>query len=226
MTKTGSRTRTTGRPKAGSRGRARGVRTRRRPGPAILGAAGTVLVAAIIAVAATGGSDGEQTERTARLTVTGAALPTYEDGRDPALGLPAPALEGESFEGTPATIVDDARPKAIVFLAHWCPHCQREVPLIQGWLDERGRPEDVDLYSVATSNDPAQPNYPPDEWLRREGWTVPVLVDDSTGSAATAYGLTAFPYFVFVDAEGNVVARATGELTVEQLEALLARVAG
>ena len=226
MTNRQRRTRSTGRSKAGARGRARGVLTRRGPGPAILGAAGAVLVAAIIAVAATGGNDGEPTERTARLTITGVELPAYEEGRDPALGLAAPALEGESFEGSPETIVDDGRAKAIVFLAHWCPHCQREVPLIQDWIDVHGRPANVDLYSVATSNDPAQPNYPPDEWLRREGWTVPVLVDDSSGSAATAYGLTAFPYFVFVDAEGKVVARATGELTVEQLETHLAQVAG
>jgi len=123
-------------------------------------------------------------------------------------------------------IGDDGKPKAIIFLAHWCPHCQREVPLIQAWLDRGGGPEDVDLYSVATAIDPARPNYPPGAWLEREGWSVPVLVDDAHDTAATAYGLTGYPFFVFVDARGDVVARAAGELTLPELEAYLALAAG
>jgi hypothetical protein len=83
-------------------------------------------------------------------------------------------------------------------------------------------PRGVDLYSVSTGVDPSQPNYPPAEWLRREGWSVPVLVDDPVGSAAEAYGLTGFPFFVFVDGDGDVVSRAAGELTIEQLQQHLA----
>ena len=187
--------------------------------PVILAVGGALVVAAVIAVVATGGNnEDQQAPSAAGVTVTGEALPAFAEGDDPAVGSPAPSLQGEDFAGNPVRIGEDGRPKAVVFLAHWCPHCQREVPLIQDWLDAQGPPEGVDLYSVATSIDPSQPNYPPDAWLEREGWSVPVLVDDSMDSAATAYGLTLFPYFVFIDAEGNVVARASGELTIEQLE--------
>jgi thiol-disulfide isomerase/thioredoxin len=189
----------------------------RRVGPAILAVVGALVVAAVIAILATGGDD-QETAPAAGVTVTGQSLPAFAEGNDPAVGLPAPTLRGEDFGGRPVTIVDDGRPKAIIFLAHWCPHCQREVPLIQDWLNSQGTPAGVDLYSVATSIDPSQPNYPPDAWLDREGWTVPVLVDDARDSAATAYGLTEFPYFVFVDGEGDVFARASGELTIEQLQ--------
>lgn len=195
---------------------------RRHLGPVVLVAAGALIVAAAIAILATGGNDEPQAVPPAHVRVTGESLPPFAEGEDPAVGMPAPTLQGEDFEGAPMTIGDDRRPKAIVFLAHWCPHCQREVPLIQNWLETAGAPEGVDLYSVATSIDPSEPNYPPDAWLHREGWTVPVLVDDSNNSAATAYGLTAFPYFVFVDAEGTVVARTTGEITIEQLQGYLA----
>jgi thiol-disulfide isomerase/thioredoxin len=192
-------------------------------GPAILALGGALVVAAVIAIVATiGADDDQQTTSAARVTVTGQALPAFAEGDDPAVGLSAPSLGGEDFGGNPVTIGDDGRPKALIFLAHWCPHCQREVPLIQDWLDAQGGPQGVDLYSVATSIDPSLPNYPPDAWLEREGWTVPVLVDDAGDGAATAYGLSAFPYFVFVDAEGNVVARASGELTIDQLEGYLA----
>jgi len=216
-----------GRAQAGERQRQRPRKPDRRRGsrsavPAILGALGVVVVAAIIAIVATAGDEEPGSIAPGRIVVTGDPLPGFAEGDDAAVGLVAPTLAGEDFEGRPVSIGDDGRPKAIIFLAHWCPHCQREVPLVQAWLDGGGEPPDVELYSVATSNDPAQPNYPPDEWLTREGWTVPVLVDDDAQSAALAYGLTAFPYFVFVDAQGNVVARASGELTIEQLEEYLA----
>ena len=48
------------------------------------------------------------------------------------------------------------------------------------------------------------------------------VITDPTGVVATAYGLTSFPYFVFVNADGTVAGRATGELPVEDLETILA----
>jgi hypothetical protein len=109
----------------------------------------------------------------------------------------------------------------LLFLAHWCPHCQREVPLVQGWVDGGGLPADVELVSVSTAIDPNAPNYPPDDWLQREGWTAPVITD-STGSVADAYGLSAFPFWVFVNADGTVAGRLTGELTTDQLDQIVA----
>jgi hypothetical protein len=71
-------------------------------------------------------------------------------------------------------------------------------------------PEDVDLYVVSTSPDPNRQNYPPSEWLA--DWPGPVLVDDESRQVASTFGLTAFPYMVFVYADGTVAARYTGAL--------------
>ena len=103
---------------------------------------------------------------------------------DPAIGRPAPQVHGFDFDGTPVAITADGRPKVAIFLAHWCPHCQAEVPLIQSWIEAGGVPDGVDLVSIATGIDSAAPNYPPDAWLEREGWTVPVIADP-TNSVAT-----------------------------------------
>ena len=154
----------------------------------------------------------------------GAALPAYAPGPDdPAIGRPIPEVDGAAFDGTPVTIKADGKPKLIIFLAHWCPHCQREVPVVQAWLDANGMPAGVELISVVTAIDPNRPNYPPDAWLAREHWEVPVIVD-ADGQVATSYGLTAFPYWVAVGADGTVAQRLTGELTPEQLDALVALV--
>ena len=40
------------------------------------------------------------------------------------------------------------------------------------------------------------------------------------------FGLTGYPYFVAVDGEGRVAARDSGELSVPELEALVARARG
>lgn len=159
-------------------------------------------------------------------TITGLGLVPFENPTgDPAVGRPAPTVVGASFDGRPVSIGGTGRPAIIIFLAHWCSHCQAEVPLVQAWLDGGGLPDGVDIVSVSTATDPAAPNYPPDAWLAREGWTPPVVVDP-TGSIADAYGLPGFPYFVFVDADGNVAGRISGEVPVADLEAIAADLAG
>jgi thiol-disulfide isomerase/thioredoxin len=158
--------------------------------------------------------------------ITGASLPEFKGATgDPAVGMPAPEIRGSDFDGTPVTIENDGRPKVLLFLAHWCPHCQREVPLVQAWMDSGAVPDGVDLISIATSIAPTAPNYPPDAWFQREGWTVPLIVDP-TNSVATAYGLSAFPYWVFIGPDGTVKARAVGELPIANLETIIRGLTG
>jgi thiol-disulfide isomerase/thioredoxin len=156
---------------------------------------------------------------------SGASLPVFAATTgDPAIGRPIPEVQGASFDGSSVAIHADGRPKLLLFLAHWCPHCQREVPVVQAWLDAGRLPGAVDLISVATASDPARPNYPPADWLRREHWQPPVLVD-ADNAAADRFGLSAFPYWVAVRSDGTVASRVTGELTPAQLDALAASVA-
>lgn len=154
--------------------------------------------------------------------ISGTPLPGFpgSGAADPAAGQPAPEVTGTDFEGTPVSIKADGRPKVLLFLAHWCPHCQREVPVVQAWANAGGVPAGVDVMAVVTSIDPSAPNYPPDAWLEREGWTSPVIVDPSN-TVAEAYGLTAFPFWVFVGPDGTVRARLIGELTAPDLEAAI-----
>lgn len=145
--------------------------------------------------------------------VLGDALPRFENpAADPAVGTPAPELQGLSYTGEQTDIVFDGRPKLIAFLAHWCPHCQAEVPELVDWLEAGGLPDGVDLYAVATATQEGQANYPPSEWFVREGLDVPAVMDDGNSSAAEAMGLPGFPYWVVVDSAGLVVMRASGQL--------------
>jgi thiol-disulfide isomerase/thioredoxin len=161
------------------------------------------------------------------VTVTGAVLPPLaKDVPDPALGLPAPAVVGQAFDGGTVAVAGTGTGKVLVFLAHWCPHCQAEVPRIQAWLDANGLPDGVEVVAVATSNDATKANHPPGAWLRREGWSVPTMVDDAGSTAARAFGISGFPFFVVVDPSGQVVDRVSGEISSEDFAALVAAAAG
>ena len=45
-----------------------------------------------------------------------------------------------------------------------------------------------------------------------EAWAAEQLYDDEAGTAAAAYGLSGFPFLVFVDADGQVVRRLSDVL--------------
>lgn len=160
------------------------------------------------------------------IDVSGEPLPPHPDGAaatgvDPAIGKTMPGLKGQTFDSNPLTLSADGKAKVIMFLAHWCPHCQKEVPLVQKWLDDNGMPSDVELFAVATGTSDSKPNFPPGAWLRQKSWSVPTIVDDRNTAAAKAFGLSGFPFFVAVGPDGKVVARTSGELPIEQFKALL-----
>ena len=204
--------------------------------PALIG--GALIVAAVIAFALPGvvgpsgggsstlppsasagaGSSGVPSAKTP--VIDGTSLPAYEpEADDPAVGMTAPTVEGADFAGEPVAIAP-GRPTVVLFLSHACPHCQAEVPVMQAWADAGGVPDGVDVISVASQIDPTAPNYPPDAWLEREGWTFPVMVDP-TNSVMNAYGLTAFPFWVFIGPDGTVRARMTGEMSPADVEAAI-----
>jgi thiol-disulfide isomerase/thioredoxin len=192
-----------------------------------IGVAAVVLILAVAAIVSGGSGGGNDTaegvEQTRPVTISGTALePLPQSGADPTVGQVIPEATGQSFDGSPVAIRYDGRAKLIVFVAHWCPHCQKEIPLLADYL--KSTPvEGVDLYTVSTSVASNSPNYPPSAWLEGEGWDVPTLADSEDKRAADALGVSAFPYFVAVDASGKVVARTTGEITTEQFADLLDR---
>jgi thiol-disulfide isomerase/thioredoxin len=202
--------------------------------------AAVVVVAGVVAVAVSrgGSSDGGTAAatavETAPVTVTGTPLPATPAGAnglidpatDPAVGMAVPTLAGVTFDGSPVVVGTPGRPTIVAFVAHWCPHCQAEVPRLLQWRTDGSLSTAVDWTTVSTSVAPSGPNYPPSAWLDRVGWTAPVLADSTDATAGQAWGLQSFPYLVAVRADGTVAARGVGELTLDQVRTLVAAAAG
>lgn len=156
-------------------------------------------------------------------TVEGDPLPFLADpaAGDPTLGFTAPTVSGADWNGNAVSIEPDGRPKIVVFLAHWCSHCQAEVPEIQQWVDSGAVPDDVDLYSVTVFTDSLRPNWPPQDWLEEEGWTAPVVMDDEVGSVVEAFGVRGTPFYVVLDGENTNLGRFSGQVGVNGLETMV-----
>jgi len=195
--------------------------------PLVVGAI-AILVAAVMVFS--GGGASSDADRIAAVAgspqVEGDWLDQYVLGaEDSAIGELAPAVNGVDFDGSPVAIEADGTPKAVLFLAHWCPHCQNEVPRVQRWLEDTGGVPGVDMVSVVTEYDPPRGNWPPEAWLEDEGWSVPVIRDDASSTTWAAFGAGGFPFWVFIDGDGTVVGRISGETTIAELEARLLSVA-
>ena len=154
--------------------------------------------------------------------VVGDPLPVLGDQGDGAIGLQAPSTSGADWNDVESTIEPDGRLKIILFLAHWCPHCQNEVPLVQDWIDAGNLPDSIDMYSVTSLSDHLRPTWPPQEWLEDEGWTVPVIMDDELNTVAIGYGLRGTPFYVVLDGDNVNLQRVDGEIGIAGLNALVA----
>jgi len=155
-----------------------------------------------------------------KVTTTGDGLPQMpESGDDPAVGKAAPSLTGFDLAGRPAKIDpgSDSKATMLVFLAHWCQFCNREIPVLNDWKEQGLVPPNLRVVGVTTGSREDQANWPPSKWLVANKWTFDQFADSEKQDAAAAYGVGGYPFIVFVDAMGNVTSRSSGEVPVEDL---------
>lgn len=177
------------------------------------GAIGVIgLVAVVLASGTSSGGAADHPDLQGAPVVTGASLAPLAQGAlaDPEAGNPVPIATGEDFDGTPVSIENNGKAKMIIFLAHWCPNCQAEVPEVTRWLAANEVPGNVEVISVATSITRGRDNFPPSDWLERENWPVPVLLDSATSEVGVAYGVSLFPIWAMVGPDGNLIQRISG----------------
>ncbi|MBM3718964.1 MAG: TlpA family protein disulfide reductase [Actinobacteria bacterium] len=183
----------------------------------VIAAAAVAIGSSVVSDSGAGAPPADQSGTTGEfqpVTVVGAPLQPRGDGdADPAAGVEAPTLTGKDFRGREVVIDpgSDARPTMLVFLAHWCPHCNREVPQLLEWREEGLVPENLRVVGIPTASRNDRSNWPPSEWLEGFGWPWEVLADSDTREAAEAYGVDGFPFVALIDALGNVKTRWSGE---------------
>lgn len=167
---------------------------------------------------------GDDVEQNRPVTVTGDPLPGLEATQpvDVGVGAAMPVIEGASFDGRPMTIGGPTDgPTLYTFLAHWCIHCNNEIPELIELNNRDGIPDGVNVVAISTGVDKSAPNYPPSDWLVNKNWPSqwPVMADSVESTAFVTNGGSGFPYLMIVDADGNLLARKSGEQKAEDLAA-------
>ena len=193
-----------------------GATDRSGPGRTILLALVGAVALALVAALTLGGGDppGDPDGlETGPVAVFGEGLPAFEETNgDDAVGLVAPDFDATTFDGGLVQVrPGDGTGYVIAFFAHWCPHCQAEVPKLTEWIGRYGIPSDVEVVAVSTAVYLDRGNLPR-AWFAAEGWPELVLRDSDDSELAEAYGLRSFPYFVVVGTDGRVRVRVSGGL--------------
>jgi len=164
----------------------------------------------------------DDVEENRPVVVTGDPLPALDTvvDVDPAIGSAMPVVQGASFDGRPITVGGPTDgPTMYVFLAHWCPHCNDEIPELIELENRDGIPEGVGIVAISTAVDETAPNYPPSDWLVNKNWPSqwPVMADSVESTSFVVNGGGGFPYLLIADADGTVLDRASGTKSAEEL---------
>ena len=100
----------------------------------------------------------------------------------------------------------------VVFWASWCEPCRKEAPELERF--------DRSLHGVArlVGVDYSDGQAPARSYLRRFGWTFPVL-SDPDGVYGTRYGIDGLPNAFLLDSRGRIVGVLRGPQTLGSLRA-------
>jgi|SRR5437588_5656694 len=145
-------------------------------------------------------------------------------GKDPAaiesplIGKQAPSFALKAVGSGDVVDLSKLRgkPAVINFWATWCGPCYEEHPtLVQ---NARMLGSDVQFVGIVF-NDTEQKIQ---SFLNQRGSAYPTLLDES-GKTAVAYGVGGVPETFFLDRNGQIVAKYSGPLSTEELQANLAK---
>ena len=179
-----------------------------------------VVIAAIAAVVVLAGGFGEkgQASHAGSVKIAGPARATsYE------IGETIPAFSGPSlwggdrvaWNGKPGT------PTVIAVWAPWCPHCQKELPLMGA---VSARYPNVRVLTVVSEMGKA-PGPDPAAFLRSNGLSFATAVDDANSTLMKGLGVTGTPTVYYVGSDGRVASVTVGEISPTEMAARFQHIA-
>lgn len=159
-----------------------------------------------------------------------ARAPTALTASTPAVDSPVAASQKKSVpatlpeftladrEGVPRTLQHWAgRPLLVNFWATWCAPCRREIPLLNS-LRTQYAADDLEVIGIAV-------DFREDvlAYAQEIGIDYPLLIGEQDGlDAAAAFGVEpVFPFSIFSDSQGRIVALRIGELHADEAAFIL-----
>lgn len=135
------------------------------------------------------------------------------------IGSPAPDFELKTLDGETYRL-SDLKGQAVMvnFFATWCPPCRAEMPLLE---ETYAAYKEQGFVVLAVNLD--ESDIAIDAFRSKLGLTFPIVVDKGS-SVSQLYGIVPLPTSYFVDREGIVRGKWTGEIREPQLLAMLKQI--
>ncbi|MBQ7305412.1 MAG: TlpA family protein disulfide reductase [Clostridia bacterium] len=152
------------------------------------------------------------------------AVPSEEPTADPdATAAPtatprpaAPDFTVYDMEGNAVSLSSmQGRPVVVNFWASWCGPCKSEMPDFQKAYEQHG--EAVHFMIVNMTDGMQETKEKAKAYVDKQGFTFPVYYDTDMDAAMT-YGVSSIPATYFVAADGSLIARANGAISLATLE--------
>lgn len=152
------------------------------------------------------------------------AAPSEDPTADPAAtaaptATPRPAAPDFTVydvEGNAVSLSSmQGKPVVVNFWASWCGPCKSEMPDFQKAYEQHG--EAVHFMIVNMTDGMQETKEKAKAYVDKQGFTFPVYYDTDMDAAMT-YGVSSIPATYFVAADGSLIARANGAISLATLE--------
>ncbi len=107
------------------------------------------------------------------------------------------------------------KPTVVNFWASWCSPCKMEMPDFEEKYLTMG--DEVNFLMVNMTGNTRETVKIASDFIASQGYTFPVYYDTAQ-SAAITYSVYSLPATYFIDAQGNLVAQASGAIDSETLQ--------
>lgn len=157
----------------------------------------------------------------ALLFILGTVLLSACGGDSPAAPLQkAPNFALRDLNGQEVTLTQFlGQPVMLNFWASWCAPCRLEMPLMEATY-QKHKDEGLVILAINSGESPEAAQ----AFVTENKLTFPILMDENLEVSNLIYRLRGLPVSIFIDREGNLVARHVGTLNERLIEEYVGKI--